>query len=291
MLHDSLSLVEGSRVVNLTVDSGTAFPSSPSIGELFFRTDSGSMYTYNGTAWIQLAAGNGSFSVSGDVTGTLANGLGNLTLQNTGVTAASYGATNSTFTLTVDAKGRITSISQAGIQIDGVQITSGSVPDARVSQSSVTQHQGALTILESQITDGLLLARVSGNETIAGAWTFQQAPAGPTPTNSTHLATKGYVDGVNTSLAVPTIISGTSAFAVANGHYVITNTTTTTVTLPASPAAGTIVWITNATTTTSHTVARNGSMVMGLAEDLIIDVQNINLQLRFIDSTRGWRMM
>lgn len=55
-------------------------------------------------------------------------------------------------------------------------LTSGSIPDARVPASNVTQHQAALTILETQITDGSLLARVAGTETITGAWSYTARP-------------------------------------------------------------------------------------------------------------------
>jgi hypothetical protein len=132
---------------------------------------------------------------------------------------------------------------------------------------------------------------VSDNETITGTWDFQQPPTAPTPSSPSQVATKGYVDGMNNSLAVPTIVSGTSATAVPNGHYVMTNASTTTITLPAAPTAGMIVWITNATSTTTHVIARNGSRIMALLEDMVLDIANINVQLRYIDSNNGWRMM
>jgi hypothetical protein len=56
------------------------------------------------------------------------------------------------------------------------EVTSGTFVDARIAQSSVTQHQAALTILETQITDGALLARNAAAETIAGAWAFTARP-------------------------------------------------------------------------------------------------------------------
>jgi hypothetical protein len=40
---------------------------------------------------------------------------------------------------------------------------------------------------------------LTGAQTIAGVKTFSSSPVGPTPTNNTDLATKGYVDGVATS--------------------------------------------------------------------------------------------
>lgn len=61
---------------------------------------------------------------------------------------------------------------------DASAITTSTFADARIAQSNVTQHQAALTIAESQITDGSILARVAGTESITGSWTF--APSGTT---------------------------------------------------------------------------------------------------------------
>jgi len=47
-----------------------------------------------------------------------------------------------------------------------------------VAEAAVTAHEAALTILESQITDGALLARVGGNETITGTWGFDETIGG-----------------------------------------------------------------------------------------------------------------
>lgn len=55
---------------------------------------------------------------------------------------------------------------------DAGNLNAGVLLDARVQESNVTQHEAALTILETQITDGSILARVAGTETITGAWTF-----------------------------------------------------------------------------------------------------------------------
>jgi hypothetical protein len=53
-------------------------------------------------------------------------------------------------------------------------VTWANVPDVNITQSSVTQHEAALTILESQITDANVLARIAGNETISGQWSFDK---------------------------------------------------------------------------------------------------------------------
>lgn len=78
----------------------------------------------------------------------------------------------------------------------------GTIADARVPASAVTQHQASLTILETQITDGALLARVGGNETISGNWSFTNLPqSSATPTNANDLTNKSYVDGLANGLS------------------------------------------------------------------------------------------
>ena len=64
-----------------------------------------------------------------------------------------------------------------------------------------------------------------------------------------------------------------------------------TITLPASPAAGDTVYISNGNSTNT-TVARNGSNISGLAENMIIDVANIGITLVYSgNATQGWRLM
>lgn len=48
-------------------DSGTSFPASPNTGSLFFRTDRGKFYIYDGTNWRQIivALANGQTRMPG----------------------------------------------------------------------------------------------------------------------------------------------------------------------------------------------------------------------------------
>lgn len=88
------------------------------------------------------------------------------------------------------------------------------------------------------------------------------------------------------------IVPETSQAALANYQYVITNTASvTTITLPSAPLDGDIIWVMNATSRIDHIIARNGQILQGLSEDMIINQANINIQLRFINTTIGWRML
>jgi len=46
------------------------------------------------------------------------------------------------------------------------------IQDSDIAASAVTQHEAALTVLESQITDGSLLARLAAAETVTAQWKF-----------------------------------------------------------------------------------------------------------------------
>jgi len=61
-----------------------------------------------------------------------------------------------------------------------------------------------------------------------------------------------------------------------------------TITLPASPSAGWEVTITLAGAFISTVVARNGSNIMSLAENMTLDVADSATTLVYINSTRGW---
>jgi len=145
---------------------------------------------------------NETITLSGDISGSGTSSI-STTLANTAVGPGSYGTATNVATFTVDSKGRLTNASNTPIAIDASAVTSGSFANGRISQASVTQHESALTILESQITDGATLARVGASETISGAWTFNNAITQNTaPTVSTHVATKGYVDNVASGMNV-----------------------------------------------------------------------------------------
>jgi hypothetical protein len=85
-----------------------------------------------------------------------------------------------------------------------------------------------------------------------------------------------------------TVTSSTAISAVAGNHYVVTGASTVTVTLPTSPSAGNVVWITIGNGRVDTVVARNGQNINSLAEDMTIDNAYAGVQLRFADATKGW---
>jgi hypothetical protein len=166
------------------------------------------------------------FSISGDVTAGAVgfDGTGNValasTLASTGVTAGSYGTSSQVATFTVDEKGRLTAAGSTSIQI-----------------------------AESQISDGIILARNADNETISGTWSFSNPVTVATPTSANHAATKQYVDttaqGLATRPAVEIATTGNLSATYNNG----TNGVGATLTATSNGAFPTIDGITLANTT------------------------------------------
>ena len=94
----------------------------------------------------------------------------------------------------------------------------------------------------------------------------------------------------NSGVSNVVVVLGATQTAVVGSHYILTLTSAgTTVTLPASPIQPQEVWITNFTGRTDCVIARNGNNIEGLAEDLTLNTPKmLTLQLRYIDTTRGW---
>jgi len=113
-------------------------------------------------------------------------------------------------------------------------------------------------------------------------------PQGYIKVNGTTAAT------VTASGITPSWLPKSSAYTAVSGDFILTNTSTGafTVTLPVSPVTGSQVVIADGASSWASnklTVARNGSTIEGLAEDLNCDVSNKQLSLYFNSTT--WRVI
>lgn len=84
-------------------------------------------------------------------------------------------------------------------------------------------------------------------------------------------------------------VIGTNTTAVPSTVYVLTASLT--LTLPATPAVGAWVRVSNMSNTTTAVIARNGANIMALAEDMTVDRTNAGFTLEYADATRGWILL
>lgn len=96
------------------------------------------------------------------------------------------------------------------------------------------------------------------------------------------------LDAANNAFPTINIVTTAAVTAIRANHYILKNTSATTVTLPASPNVGDLVWITVANGLANNNVARNGSKIQSLDEDLTLNLPNVAIQLRYSDSSLGW---
>jgi hypothetical protein len=115
-------------------------------------------------------------------------------------------------------------------------------------------------------------------------------PSGTTVVNNgtqTGFGRTGTVDWDTTAKTASfTAVSGT-------GYFVNTTSGAVTVTLPATPSAGDIVYVKDYTgtfLTNACTVARNGSNIRGAASDFDLEKNNSGGVFIYVDATEGWQV-
>lgn len=129
-------------------------------------------------------------------------------------------------------------------------------------------------------------------------WTLSLSPSGGVLAVN---GEQGFVTGIatlagsenllNKQLTTPVIIENIQVVAVntnavASRRYVLIDNVI--ITLPATPSPGDWIGIQNSSTSVTSILARNGSNIMSLAEDLVINKLNASFTLLYADTARGW---
>jgi hypothetical protein len=201
---------------------------------------------------------------------------------------------NVTIGATTALSGAFTSLSATSISGTGFSNYLTSPP----AIGSVTASSGNFTTLSASSTTASTSATtgaftVAGGIGVSGASYFGNAVylAG-NPTTALEAATKQYVDASGGG-SWSTITTATAAVAGAK-YFANTATTAFTITLPATPSTNTTISIADLAGTFDRnnlTVARNNSLIMGLAEDLILNIKNVSIALVYSGVTYGWKLV
>lgn len=96
--------------------------------------------------------------------------------------------------------------------------------------------------------------------------------------------------GANNAFPTINIVTGNAVTAVIRNHYILENTAQTTVTLPASPSSGDVIWISVDNGLSNNTILRNGNKIKSQADNLVIDIANVTIQMRYVDANVGWTL-
>lgn len=117
------------------------------------------------------------------------------------------------------------------------------------------------------------------------ATAFNAALPGQTGSGGKFVTTDGANASWSNIYGTPTPIN-TNTNAVNGGFYTLTASLT--LTLPAAPSVGDVVHVYNRSGATNCVIDRNGSNVMGLAENMTLDSENAPFSLVYADATLGW---
>lgn len=218
-------------------------------------------------------------SLGAQASGTYASGTGSASGTNTGdETTATIKTKLSISTLSGSNTGDQTlpTLASLGAQAAGTYATGTG------TASGTNTGDETLATIKSKL----------GITTLSGSNTGDQTLPTTLPANDVYPWAKASVKPTYFATEVAmalVVVSATTQTAVAGSHYVLTNAAATTLTLPASPAAGDPVWITGANGLLTNVIARNGQTIMGSATDLTMNIADTTVQLRFVNSS--WRLL
>lgn len=117
------------------------------------------------------------------------------------------------------------------------------------------------------------------------ATAFNATLPGQTGNGGKFVTTDGTTASWSNIYGTPTLIS-TNTNAVNGGFYTLTASLT--ITLPAAPSSGDVVHVSNRSGVGTCVIDRNGSNIMGLAENMTLDSAQQPFSLVYADATRGW---
>jgi hypothetical protein len=163
--------------------------------------------------------------------------------------------------------------------------TSADASRLAAAASAATATSAAAATLWSS---GSYAAGVVARSPSSGMAFVRLAPGGASPTDPA-------LDPTNwrqVSTQPPVVrVTGTAVTMQAGVLYELANGAATTATLPAAPQPNDVVWIQPLNGLSTNVVARAGNRIMSLLEDMVVDVPNAVVCLRYVDAAYGWRVV
>lgn len=180
------------------------------------------------------------------------------------------------WTVSVEVGG--TATERVHIDVDGLDVTGNINVSGTVDGRDVATDGAKL--------DGIEAGATAGQTDVEIRALVESATDSNVFTDADHTKLDG-IEVYIESQVYPDAIVVSADSTLVKGVPVYVSTATTTQTLPASPTAGDTVpvMVGNFTDTI---IARNGSNIMSLGENITLDKENIGLTFRYVDATRGW---
>jgi hypothetical protein len=307
-----LGLAKGGTNANITPAAGAiVFSTATALGVTAAGT-AGQPLISNGTSTPTWFSGTGfvkattgvlstvsQVSLTTEVTGTLpvANGGTGSTTSTGSAGSAVVLATSPTIT---DAQLSSVRLTDTTISTAGPAFTVGTSTTYRLlsgfgsTLSTISGGQdGDFIIIVNETNNDLTItnnAGVNGLFTGTGANLVIQNSAAVTGVYDSgnqrwNLISGGGAGGLRTS-----VVTGNTN-AVAGVHYLVNNTAAVTITLPASPQTEAVIRVSDlkgTCGTNNITIARNGQLIDGQAENFVLDVNNGWAQLMWAGGSEGW---
>jgi hypothetical protein len=283
--------LQNARTIGGVSFNGTANINLPGVNTAGNQNTTGNAANVTGT----VAVANGGTGQTSYTNGQLliGNTTGNTLAKATLTAGTGITVTNGAGAVTIAAtnNGTVTSVGGTGT-VNGITLT------GTVTGSGNLTLGGTLAIAATQITSGTLsVARggtgattLTANNVILGNGT--SAPLFVAPSTSGNVLTSNGTTW--TSAALPagglTYVVKTANYTAVDKQGVLADTAggAFTVTLPATPATGAQVVVADSGSfwgTNNLTVARNGSTIGGLAENLVCDITGASVQFVYDGST------
>ena len=308
----------GSALTGIIAGATTTFsstaPGSPAIGDVWIQANTAIQYVYfnddTSSQWAEMEAYQ-SFS-TGTAGGGVAGSNTQIQFNDAGSAGASANLTfdnssNTLSTTTITATGNITggNVISGGVRVYKWTTQANTAPLNSVPGDN--WYDSYADKLYLYVNDG------TGNQ-----WVDQSPPttfASLTVTGNTasgNLLTAGIVSAtgnitgsyfIGNGSQLTGISGGGFAWAIANsnitlsannGYFVDTTGGAKTMTLPASASIGDTIRINDLAGTFSSnnlTVARNGGNIQGVAQDLVVSVDQSSFGLVYSNGTYGWKLL